>query len=56
MSVSTAGPCTSCGAPDGGHVSVVNHVESFPTALAATRAAVDDLGGTRLVPAGPAPH
>ncbi|WP_330177362.1 tyrosinase cofactor [Streptomyces sp. NBC_01498] len=41
---------------DGGHVSVVNHVESFPTALAATRAAVDDLGGTRLVPAGPAPH
>lgn len=41
---------------DGGYVSVVNHFESFPTALATARAAVDDLGGTQLVPAGPALH
>lgn len=41
---------------DGGYVSVVNHFESFPTALATARAAVDDLGGTQLILAGPALH
>ncbi|MFB7707202.1 tyrosinase family oxidase copper chaperone [Streptomyces niveus] len=41
---------------DGTYVSVVNHFESFPTALATARAAVDDLGGTQLSLAGPALH
>lgn len=41
---------------DGGHLSVVNHYESFPTALATARAAVDDLGGAQLSLAGPASH
>ena len=41
---------------DGSFLSVVNHYESFPTALAAARAAVDDLGGERLSPIGPAGH
>ncbi|GGJ90204.1 hypothetical protein GCM10011583_21970 [Streptomyces camponoticapitis] len=41
---------------DGSYVSVVNHFESFPTALATARAAVDDLGGSRLALAGPAFH
>lgn len=41
---------------DGGYVSVVNHFESFPTALATARAAVDDLGGAQLALAGPALH
>lgn len=41
---------------DGGYLSVVNHYESFPTALATARAAVDDLGGAQLSLAGPAPH
>ncbi|MFD3524479.1 tyrosinase family oxidase copper chaperone [Streptomyces sp. NPDC058653] len=41
---------------DGSYVSVVNHFESFPTALATARAAVDDLGATRLALAGPALH
>ncbi|MFC8077856.1 tyrosinase family oxidase copper chaperone [Streptomyces sp. NPDC057307] len=41
---------------DGSYVSVVNHFESFPTALATARAAVDDLGGTQLSLAGPALH
>lgn len=41
---------------DGGYVSVVNHFESFPTARATARAAVDDLGGTQLSLAGPALH
>ncbi|WP_405674480.1 tyrosinase family oxidase copper chaperone [Streptomyces sp. NBC_01511] len=41
---------------DGSHLSVVNHYESFPTALATARAAVDDLGGAQLSPAGPAIH
>ncbi|MEV0780593.1 tyrosinase family oxidase copper chaperone [Streptomyces sp. NPDC050433] len=41
---------------DGSYVSVVNHFESFPTALATARAAVDDLAGTQLALAGPAVH
>lgn len=41
---------------DGSHLSVVNHYESFPTALATARAAVDDLGGAQLSLAGPAFH
>lgn len=41
---------------DGGYLSVVNHYESFPTALATARAAVDDLGGAQLSLAGPASH
>ncbi|MFJ8001789.1 tyrosinase family oxidase copper chaperone [Streptomyces sp. NPDC096310] len=43
---------------DGSYLSVVNHYESFPTPLAAARAAVDDLGGAQLAPAGPVhgPH
>ncbi|WSM10123.1 tyrosinase cofactor [Streptomyces sp. NBC_01716] len=41
---------------DGSYVSVVNHFESFPTALATARAAVDDLGATQLALAGPALH
>ncbi|MFI6082778.1 tyrosinase family oxidase copper chaperone [Streptomyces sp. NPDC051217] len=41
---------------DGSYVSVVNHFESFPTALATARAAVDDLGASRLALAGPTFH
>lgn len=41
---------------DGSYLSVVNHYESFPTALATARAAVDDLGGAQLSLAGPASH
>ncbi|MFC8827515.1 tyrosinase family oxidase copper chaperone [Streptomyces sp. NPDC057137] len=41
---------------DSSYVSVVNHFESFPTALATARAAVDDLGGAQLSLAGPALH
>ncbi|MFJ4878987.1 tyrosinase family oxidase copper chaperone [Streptomyces sp. NPDC088745] len=33
---------------DGSYLSVVNHYESFPTPLAAARAAVDDLGPAQL--------
>ncbi|MEU3630448.1 tyrosinase cofactor [Streptomyces fradiae] len=33
---------------DGGYLSLVNHYEAYPTALAATRAAVDELGGAVL--------
>ncbi|GHH45184.1 tyrosinase family oxidase copper chaperone [Streptomyces candidus] len=33
---------------NGGYMSVVNHYESFPTLLAAARAAVDGLGPARL--------
>ncbi|MFE4062276.1 tyrosinase family oxidase copper chaperone [Streptomyces sp. NPDC059096] len=38
---------------DGSYLSVVNHYASFPTPLAAARAAVDDLGGAQLALAGP---
>ncbi|MEE1798492.1 tyrosinase family oxidase copper chaperone [Streptomyces sp. JV176] len=43
---------------DGSYLSVVNHYESFATPLEAARAAVDDLGGAQLSPAGPVhgPH
>ncbi|WP_030904653.1 tyrosinase family oxidase copper chaperone [Streptomyces sp. NRRL F-5126] len=41
---------------DGGWMSVVNHYESFPTPLAAARAAVDDLHGARLSLDGPMLH
>ncbi|WP_374986537.1 tyrosinase family oxidase copper chaperone [Streptomyces fradiae] len=33
---------------DGGYLSLVNHYEAYPTALAATQAAVDELGGAVL--------
>ncbi|CAL9487149.1 tyrosinase family oxidase copper chaperone [Streptomyces sp. enrichment culture] len=33
---------------DGGYLTLVNHYEAYPTPLAATRAAVDELGGARL--------
>ncbi|MGQ4513303.1 tyrosinase family oxidase copper chaperone [Streptomyces sp. DW26H14] len=33
---------------DGSYMSAVNHYESFPTLVAAARAAVDDLRGARL--------
>ncbi|WP_433543825.1 tyrosinase family oxidase copper chaperone (plasmid) [Streptomyces sp. CA-294286] len=33
---------------NGGYMTVVNHYESFPTLLAAARAAVDDLGSAQL--------
>ncbi|CAL9300808.1 tyrosinase family oxidase copper chaperone [Streptomyces sp. SudanB25_2051] len=33
---------------DGGFLTLVNHYEAYPTPLAATRAAVDELGGARL--------
>ncbi|UUS32252.1 tyrosinase cofactor [Streptomyces changanensis] len=32
----------------GGYLTLVNHYETYPTPLAATRAAVDELGGARL--------
>ncbi|MEE1751119.1 tyrosinase family oxidase copper chaperone [Streptomyces sp. SP18CS02] len=37
---------------DGGYLSVVDHYRSCPTPLAATRAAVDELGPARLAPIG----
>ncbi|WP_228979612.1 tyrosinase cofactor [Streptomyces sp. DH12] len=33
---------------DGGYLTLVNHYEAYDTPLAATRAAVDELGGARL--------
>ncbi|MEV6419309.1 tyrosinase family oxidase copper chaperone [Streptomyces sp. NPDC051662] len=41
---------------DGGYLSVVNHYESFPTPLAAARAAVRDLRGAQLALDGPVHH
>ncbi|MGW6604981.1 tyrosinase family oxidase copper chaperone [Streptomyces sp. NPDC055036] len=41
---------------DGGYLSMVNHYESFPTPLAAARAAVRDLGGAQLALDGPVHH
>ncbi|MER5962972.1 tyrosinase family oxidase copper chaperone [Streptomyces sp. NPDC002057] len=35
---------------DGGYVTPIDHYESWPTPLAATRAAVDELGAARLSP------
>ncbi|MFE4370814.1 tyrosinase family oxidase copper chaperone [Streptomyces sp. NPDC056835] len=40
----------------GGYLSVVNHYESFPTPLAAARAAVRDLRGAQLALDGPVHH
>ncbi|OII69017.1 tyrosinase family oxidase copper chaperone [Streptomyces sp. CC77] len=34
----------------GGYVSLVDHYQAYPTPLAATRAAVDELGAARLAP------
>ncbi|MGW6772678.1 tyrosinase family oxidase copper chaperone [Streptomyces sp. NPDC055037] len=41
---------------DGGYLSMVNHYESFPTPLAAARAAVRDLKGAQLALDGPVHH
>ncbi|MGW2508892.1 tyrosinase family oxidase copper chaperone [Streptomyces scopuliridis] len=41
---------------DGGYLSMVNHYESFPTPLAAARAAVRDLRGAQLALDGPVHH
>ncbi|MEV3990076.1 tyrosinase family oxidase copper chaperone [Streptomyces sp. NPDC049837] len=37
---------------DGGYLTPVDHYQSYPTPLAATRAAVDELGSARLAPGG----
>ncbi|MET9429776.1 tyrosinase family oxidase copper chaperone [Streptomyces sp. NPDC003036] len=39
---------------DGGYLSPVDHYRSYPTPLAATRAAVDELGPARLAEGGAA--
>ncbi|MFJ8645612.1 tyrosinase family oxidase copper chaperone [Streptomyces sp. NPDC093546] len=39
---------------DGGYLSPVDHYRSYPTPLAATRAAVDELGAARLAEGGAA--
>ncbi|WP_066956783.1 tyrosinase family oxidase copper chaperone [Streptomyces lushanensis] len=41
---------------DGSYLSAVNHYESFPTPLAAARAAVEDLAGAELSISGPIHH
>lgn len=37
---------------DGGYLTPVDHYQSYPTPLAAARAAVDELGSARLAPGG----
>ncbi|MFG2649041.1 tyrosinase family oxidase copper chaperone [Streptomyces sp. NPDC048436] len=39
---------------DGGYLSMIDHYQSFPTPLLATRRAVDELGPTQQLRAGPA--
>lgn len=41
---------------DGSYMSIVNHYDSFPTPLAAARAAVDELAGAQLSFGGPTHH
>ncbi|WP_240111425.1 tyrosinase cofactor [Streptomyces sp. MUM 203J] len=41
---------------NGGYLSLVDHYQSYPTPLEATRAAVDELGAARLSPATAAAH
>nr|CAI59988.1 putative tyrosinase co-factor protein [Streptomyces tenjimariensis] len=41
---------------NGGYLSLVDHYQSYPTPLEATRAAVDELGSARLAPATAAAH
>ncbi|WP_079023537.1 tyrosinase family oxidase copper chaperone [Streptomyces odonnellii] len=41
---------------DGSYMSIVNHYDSFPTPLAAARAAVDELAGAQLSFPGPTHH